>query len=837
MGGPNIQEAEARIKKAIDEKETSLDLSSLNLTSLPDTMRELVQLQELNLVNNQLTELPEWLIEFDKLHSLNFYNNELTILPEYIKIIKQLRYLYLGNNQIYPLPEWLGELEQLRTLDLGSCKLTVVPDWLAQLDQLQKLYLDGNQISSLPEWFSKLVNLQYLYLYANQFATLPIELTQLTNLRYLYLEANQLRSLPQEIAQLVNLHTLKLSSNKLSTLPEELAQLENLIDLKLDENPLTPELAAAYEQGLDAIKEYLSEKDEEQVVLNEAKLILVGDGDVGKTSLLGAMRGDDWVEDRPTTHGVEVNIKPLKIKHSSTGNQILLNSWDFGGQDVYKPTHQLFFTAPALYLAVWEPRRGNESLQSWIKIIKHRAFDENRPDDRPRVIIVATHWGPNERQDHIDEQKFKDEFPTLIQGFYHVDSKTEHGLDKLKTAIADNAAEIPQIFGTVAKSWKDVLVAVRKRSENSPYITYEDFKALCRRQKVTNELADLYAVMLNSLGHLIHYKGDPVLKDLVILKPEWLSKAVSFVLEDKEVKKRHGLVKHKRLKEIWHNPNNAENDRYPEKMYPVFLRLMEKFDISYPLAQANVVDNKISLITQLVPGGRPENWEDEWKLNNGDKESKRVFRVFEVKTGRTTEAEGIMSRLIARLHRFSLGKLDYLNSCHWQNGMVLEDDYNGRALIEYIRGDIHITVRAAYPEYFLVHICSEIESLVGSFWKGLDAILSIPCKKDGCGGVLKWKKLIKDKNEGLAKTSCGACETYYVIDDLISSTKPKQESQDDTAKIFKELKKLNKKADKLEEISTEKRAYMSRTLESVAQLKMNLSHPAKDGPRYLALNP
>ncbi|MBF0380416.1 MAG: leucine-rich repeat domain-containing protein [Magnetococcales bacterium] len=811
MGEPNVEEAEKRIKKAIDKQAVELDLARFNLTSLPVSVRKLGQLQELDLDGNNLTELPHWLVELEQLHTLYLLDNKLTYVPEFIKQFKHLRDLDLGGNQIYPLPEWLGELKQLTSLHLSNCKLTEVPDWLAQLKNLENLSLANNQLKALPKWFSKLVDLGFLHLSSNQFVTLPIELTKLAKLEILYLSNNEIRSLPKE-----------------------LAQLESLKDVDLNNNPLTPGLKAAYKQGIDALKEYLQANDDGQVVLNEAKLILVGDGEVGKTSLLGAMRRDDWVENRETTHGVEVTIKPLEIEHSGSGNKILFNCWDFGGQDVYKPTHQLFFTAPGVYLAVWEPRRGSESLKSWIKIIKHRAFDENRPDERPRVIIVATHGGPNERQDHIDEQKFIDEFPTLISGFYHVDSKSEDGLEKLEKAIADNAADIPQLFEKVPKSWKNILNAVRKRSKKDPYITYDEFRALCRRQKVTNERADLYTVILNSLGHLIHYKDDPILKDLVILKPEWLSKAVSFVLEDGQVKEQHGLIEHKRLKDIWHNPVKDENDRYPETMYPVFLQLMEKFDISYPLAQIDGDNNEISLITQLIPGGRPVGWQKEWQLNSGDKESKRVYRVFEAKTGRTAEAEGVMSRLIARLHRFSLGKQDYKKSCHWKNGMILENGIHGRALVEEINSDIHITVRAAYPEYFLNHICYEIDSLFASFWLGLDASLSIPCQQDGCAGVLKWQKIINDKKEGLPKTSCNACETYYEIDTIISSIAPKQKQQDDNAKILKELKKLSKKTDKIETLSTQTKAYMGRALENVDRLRMNLSHPAKDGPRFFS---
>ncbi|MCA1707365.1 MAG: hypothetical protein LC808_30500, partial [Actinobacteria bacterium] len=38
----------------------------------------------------------------------------------------------------------------------------------------------------------------------------------------------------------------------------------------------------------------------------EAKVLLVGDGNVGKTSLVASLRGTPFVADRETTHGIEI---------------------------------------------------------------------------------------------------------------------------------------------------------------------------------------------------------------------------------------------------------------------------------------------------------------------------------------------------------------------------------------------------------------------------------------------------------------------------------------------------------------------------------------------------
>src|SRR5439155_7167447 len=141
---------------------------------------------------------------------------------------------------------------------------------------------------------------------------------------------------------------------------------------------------------------YLRAKAAAQITLNEAKLILVGEGEVGKSCLMDALLDNPWQE-HDSTHGIQ--IKQIKVTDPDTKKEITLNSWDFGGQRVYRPTHQLFFSAPAVYLVVWKPREGTQQgfVKEWINLVKHREPDA-------KILVVATHGGPKERQPVIDRQ-------------------------------------------------------------------------------------------------------------------------------------------------------------------------------------------------------------------------------------------------------------------------------------------------------------------------------------------------------------------------------------------------------------------------------------------------
>jgi len=216
--------------------------------------------------------------------------------------------------QIEIHPRWIGNLAELTELRLNENLLTELPETIVNLNRLRMLTLYGNRLSFLPEWIGKLTSLEELYA---------------SNLG--------LESLPTTIGNLTKLREFTLHQNRIRELPLSFGKLESLREFLFSDNPLNPELAAAYKEGLDAVKRYLRAKAEVQVVLNEAKLILIGEGEVGKSCLLGALRGDPWekVAGLPSTHGIE--IKPVKVTDSATGTEITLNGWDFGGQRVYRP--------------------------------------------------------------------------------------------------------------------------------------------------------------------------------------------------------------------------------------------------------------------------------------------------------------------------------------------------------------------------------------------------------------------------------------------------------------------------------------------------------------------
>lgn len=742
--------------------------------------------------------------------------------------------------------------EGARTLYLCNMKLRKLPEAIASLTQLRTLYLDNNQLKELPEAIASLTQLRDLYLDNNQLTELPEALASLTQLQTLYLSNNQLTEMPEAIASLTQLQILCLYKNQLRELPEAIASLSHLQELNLSNNPLNPDLAAAYEQGTEALWEYLRAKAEEQITLNEAKLILVGEGEVGKSCLLGALRGDEWLEGRSTTHGIE--IQPVIVTHPDNDTEISLNGWDFGGQPVYRPTHQLFFSAPAVYLVVWKPREGPQQgfVKEWITLIKHREPDA-------KVLVVATHGGPGQRQPDIDRQEICDRFGSdTVLGFFHIDSKPDaqnscNGVAKLKRAIANVAASLPEMGRSVPAKWQRVREILQ--TNDKAYLPYNDVIAICDRHGIDKEQAEIFLRISHTLGHIIHYHYDQILRDIVILKPDWLAKAISFVLDDELTRHRNGLVDFDHLSELWSNPPFPGEHGYPKELHPIFLKLMERFDLSYRVVLDPTKPSNTSLIAQLVPDTRPElsNWGQQPEA--GDRQQIQICRIVDDR-GQLAVAEGLFFQLIVRLHKYSLGRCNYEQSIHWQRGLMLDDDYNGRALLEYIDSDVKITVRAAYPERFLSYLTAEIKWLVENFWEGLRCNVMVPCIAP-CGknlpgnALFEVEKLIESKKDNRHDYPCSLCNKWQNIDSLLNNAPTTQPPSQEIGiqqvqKMFKDELKIIREdlgtldiraEERFQSLSQEQRIVLSKVDEQFASLMQMLTDEAKDGPRLFSFKP
>lgn len=122
------------------------------------------------------------------------------------------------------------------------------------------------------------------------------------------------------IKDLKHLTSLDLRYNKINKLEEIIAEVELEINIAhkdwsnkpgilLHGNPIEDPPIEILKMGIEAIRVYFKSLKGEKRALNEVKVLLVGDGGVGKTSLVKRLFGQTINKNEPQTHGINVNHK------------------------------------------------------------------------------------------------------------------------------------------------------------------------------------------------------------------------------------------------------------------------------------------------------------------------------------------------------------------------------------------------------------------------------------------------------------------------------------------------------------------------------------------------
>ena len=224
-----------------------LDISNNRLSGDPSlTLASLSQLEELSIGNNffAINDVDGFLQNFTKIKVLDLSKLNLNTVPQKLSTYTNLEVLNLSNNVISQKFNIVNGLSKLTDLDLSGNQLTTIPAAIGLNVNLKSLNLSNNNFSanySAP--LSTLKNLEWLSLEINQIENFPTELNQLTKLIHLNFGRNKISGGLSSLLNLTNLEQLFLNNNTFSgEFPTELLQLKKLQMLALTSNQFSGEI-------------------------------------------------------------------------------------------------------------------------------------------------------------------------------------------------------------------------------------------------------------------------------------------------------------------------------------------------------------------------------------------------------------------------------------------------------------------------------------------------------------------------------------------------------------------------------------------------------------------
>jgi len=275
----------------------------------------------------------------------------------------------------------------------------------------------------------------------NDLSDLPVEIAELSNLKTLNIGNNAFHTVPEIVGRLNNLEALYAHANQINTLPNEIRFLKNLkiLDLRNNPLPIPPEILGKIKRPTQILDYYFNIQENRKRHLMEAKVILVGQGSVGKTSIIGRCLNNTFNATENKTEGISINKWQVDRNSEVDSEQlkIQLNLWDFGGQEIMHATHQFFLTKRSLYLLVVDARLTQEEnrVEYWLKIIQ--SFGGESP-----VLIIG-----NKIDQHpldIDRTGLQKKYPNIV-GILETSAATGAGIEELKSAIVEQVNDLPHV--------------------------------------------------------------------------------------------------------------------------------------------------------------------------------------------------------------------------------------------------------------------------------------------------------------------------------------------------------------------------------------------------------
>lgn len=576
-----------------------------------------------------------------------------------------------------------------QVVNLRNCGLTHIPEELFQFESIVSLDLGNDEFIDEHN--------------ANRITEIPDQISNFKNLSKLNLENNHVERISNQLASLRKLKRLNLYNNKLKELPDQVASMTGLLELNISANPfelLPPEIAA---RGIESIRHFYKELKEQDFIY-EVKLLIVGEGRVGKTCLSEALIDDNYsLNDNKSTEGINIErwlIPKEEIKqiNPSIERDFQINIWDFGGQEIYHSTHQFFLTKRSIYLLVTESRKedSHDDFFYWLNIIQLLG-------DRSPVMMVLNKC--DEPTKELPIKEYQSAFSNIIS-FNKVSLHEDYRSDfnDFKIQLKKIASELPHIGTPLPKVWVDIRRDLEKlKIAGRNFISKSEYLEICLQHYRKEESALKLSEYFHDLGVIMHFQDDVVLKDIVILNHEWITKGVYKVLDDKAVIDQKGHFSNDDITRIWNTKEHR--DKIPEL---ISLMKNTKFDLCFEVSPGQY------LVPRLLPVDEVDH---KWKSNPSNTRFEFRYKFM---------PKGILARLIVKMNS------DIHDDSYWRYGVVLKYDETQAIVRErYFENKITVELDGPDKREYLFMIRKTIHEIHKDYNK-LNVSEMIPCSCSYC---------------------------------------------------------------------------------------------------------
>lgn len=682
------------------------------------------------------------------------------------------------------------------------------------------LDLRGLRLSELPEDISDMNYLIELDLSFNNFSSLPHAVAKLKYLRTLRLNNNYISEIEFIFGNYYSLSYLDISNNFLYEIPNSLEYLSNA-EIIFKNNPFLtglPETLELYD--IFTVKNYLKllKEPENLEKLYETKLIFVGRGEVGKTTLIKTLKDEKFnviVGEEMATHGINIeqmNFEvyfPAKEPHYSHFTEIdnlyreiyvdkeeIERDWDVDEIDVYERN------GFSLYEDVYDYLR-DLNIFDRIEFLNSKNFGDefcisknvtaNLWDFGGQEIYYSTHqffltrnsiyifvWEPRRDENETDFEYWLNTIKLLGQDSIVLVVMNKSDVrhvpinEKNYSSLFPNIQGFYQISCLKKEGIYEFKNAIIESIKKLPHLGITLPKTWLNIRTKLNNLRKDY-ISFTEFRNLCEKNGISVLNQEIQLVSDYLHNIGDIIHFNKDGSLKNLVIINPKwatkavyslIDSIFIQKKNGlftysdlENyldlKNYPFETHHQLLQLMEKFNICFKVIGAQ----DLYIIPELLKDEIP-NKEEFQEIINGDGLKFKVTFNFMPK--------GLISKLICEFYNL------LSSNNFWKNGVVLNYDLS-KALIlcKPFEKSLEITIIGNPKRDLFALIKNELSKFYSelNLKEGEDFFEEIPCNCDECRETqpyyFKYITLKKYINKGKDTIECQNSTVAVKINELL----------------------------------------------------------------------
>ena len=176
-------------------------------------------------------------------------------------------------------------------------------------------------------------------------------------------------------------------------------------------------------------------KEDEKTKIIEAKIVLLGDVNVGKTSIASRYCKNSFNDHHINTIGGAYQQQKVVL---GNGSMVKLHIWDTSGQERFRAMTNLYYRDAQVAILTYDITNESSfsSIEFWIQELKFKVENENMI-----LCLVGNKCDVNSNERKITTQKGKNFAQDNNMIFFETSAKTGEGVKDLFVTIANKVYE------------------------------------------------------------------------------------------------------------------------------------------------------------------------------------------------------------------------------------------------------------------------------------------------------------------------------------------------------------------------------------------------------------